>query len=152
VRQWRLEDGDGGGNDDSLCFYVAITVPQMPLSEIYGIVNLISARRAIERHLIFGACWRHCSARCEIFAENQIFARADLPVCWGPPTLQNRILRNRQKKLKSLKPIRFHRPAAPAGTPAPPHASPRLNGGGRLLTPKFGNFVANKVYIRKPTI
>ena len=28
-----LENGDGGGDDDSLCFYVAITLPQMPLSE-----------------------------------------------------------------------------------------------------------------------
>ena len=54
------------------------------LSEIDGIVNLISRRRAKERHLIFGACWRHCSVRCEIFAENQIFVRVDLPVCSRP--------------------------------------------------------------------
>ena len=38
-----LEDGDGGGDGDSLRFYVAITVPQMPLSKINGMVNLISA-------------------------------------------------------------------------------------------------------------
>jgi hypothetical protein len=61
----RLENGDGGG-DHSLCFYVAITLPQMPLSEIDGVVNLFSARRSKERHLIFGACWQDCSARCEI--------------------------------------------------------------------------------------
>ena len=60
----RLENGDGSG--DSLRFYVAITLPQMPLSEIDGVVNLFSAQRAKERHLIFGACWRNCSARCEI--------------------------------------------------------------------------------------
>ena len=37
-----------------------------PLSEIDGMVNLIFAWRAKERHLIFGACWRDYSARCEI--------------------------------------------------------------------------------------
>jgi len=62
----RLENGDGGGDDNSLRFYVAITLPQMPLSEIDGVVNLFSMRRAKERHLIFGACWRDCSAWCEI--------------------------------------------------------------------------------------
>ena len=56
-RRWRLEDVDGGGDGDSLRFFVAITVPQMPLSKIDGMVNLISAQRAKERHLIFGACW-----------------------------------------------------------------------------------------------
>ena len=35
-----LENGDGGRDDDSLGFYVAITLPQMPLSEINGVVNL----------------------------------------------------------------------------------------------------------------
>ena len=36
----RLENGDGGGDGDgdSLHFYVAITLPQMPLSEIDGMV------------------------------------------------------------------------------------------------------------------
>ena len=62
----QLENGDGGGDDDSLHFYVAITLPQMPLSEIDDVVNLFFARRAKERHLIFGAYWRDCSARCEI--------------------------------------------------------------------------------------
>ena len=80
----RVENGDGDGDGDSLCFYVAITLTQMPFSEIDGVVNLFSARRAKERHLIFGACWRDCSAWCEIFVENQIFVRADLPVCLGP--------------------------------------------------------------------
>ena len=61
---------DGSRDDDSLHFNLAITVPQMPLSKIDGMVNLISAQRAKERHLIFGACWWHYSARCEIFAEN----------------------------------------------------------------------------------
>ena len=42
----RLENGDGGGDDDSLSFYVASTIPQMPLSEIDGVVNLFSTRRA----------------------------------------------------------------------------------------------------------
>jgi hypothetical protein len=53
----QLENGDGGGDDDTLRFYVAITLPQMPLSEIDGVVNLFSARRAKERYLISGACW-----------------------------------------------------------------------------------------------
>ena len=49
----RLENGDGGGDGDSLCFYVAITLPQMPLSEIDGVVNLFSARRAKESVSIY---------------------------------------------------------------------------------------------------
>ena len=62
----RLKNGDEGEDGDSLRFYVAITLPQMPLSEIDGVVYLFSARRAKERHLTFGACWRDCSAWCEI--------------------------------------------------------------------------------------
>ena len=62
----RLENGDGGRGSDSLCFYVAIILPQMPLSEIDGVVNLFSVWRAKERHLFFGACWQDYSARCEI--------------------------------------------------------------------------------------
>ena len=61
-----LENGDGGEDNDSLLFYVAITLPQMPLSKIDGVVNLFSARRAKERHLIFSVCWRDCSALCGI--------------------------------------------------------------------------------------
>ena len=61
----RLENRDGDGDGDSLCFYVAITLPQMSLSEIDGAVNLFFTRRAKERHLIFGACWQDCSAWCE---------------------------------------------------------------------------------------
>ena len=72
----------------------------MPLSKIDGMVNLISEQRAKERHLIFGAYWRHCSARCNFFVKNQFFAWVDLLVCSGPPTLQNGIQRNGQKKLK----------------------------------------------------
>ena len=34
-----LESGDGGGDSDSLRFYVAITLPQMPLSENDGMVK-----------------------------------------------------------------------------------------------------------------
>ena len=79
-----LENGDGGGYDDSLCFYVAITLPQMPLFEVDGVVNLFFTWRAKERHLIFSACWRHCSAWCKIFAKNQNFEWADLLVCSGP--------------------------------------------------------------------
>ena len=62
----RLENGDRSGGGDSLRFYVAITLPQMPLSKIDGVVNLFFARRAKERHLIFGVCWRDCLARCKI--------------------------------------------------------------------------------------
>ena len=76
-RSWDLdleqENGDGGGDGDSLRFYVASTIPQMPFSEIDGVVNLFSARRAKERHLIFNACWRDCLAWCEIkFSDRQI--------------------------------------------------------------------------------
>ena len=39
----RLENRDGGRDGDSLHFYVAIIVPQMPLSKIDGMVNLTSA-------------------------------------------------------------------------------------------------------------
>jgi hypothetical protein len=62
----RLENGDGGRDGNSLRFYVAITLPQMPLSKIDGVVNLFSAQRAKERHLIFDACWQDCSAWCKI--------------------------------------------------------------------------------------
>ena len=51
VRLVRLENGDGGGDDDSLCFYVAITIPQIPLSEIDGVVNQFSMWRAKEREI-----------------------------------------------------------------------------------------------------
>ena len=61
-----LENGDESGDDDSLRFYVAITLPQMSLSKIDGVVNLFSTWRAKERHLIFGVCWRDYSARCKI--------------------------------------------------------------------------------------
>ena len=60
MRLVQLENGDGGRDDDSLRFYLAITIPQMPLSKIDGMVNLFSMRRAKERHLIFNACWQHC--------------------------------------------------------------------------------------------
>jgi hypothetical protein len=73
----RLENRDGGGDGDSLRFYMAITLPQMPLSEIDGVVNLFSMQRAKERHLIFSACWRDCSAQCEInFLGGQIASSA----------------------------------------------------------------------------
>ena len=61
----RLENRDRGGDIDSLRFYVAITLPQMPLSKIDGVVNLFSMRRAKERHLIFCAYWWDRSARCD---------------------------------------------------------------------------------------
>ena len=48
-----LENGDGGGDDDSLRFYVSITIPQIPLFEINVMVNKFSTRRAKERDLIF---------------------------------------------------------------------------------------------------
>ena len=35
----RLENGDGGRDGDSLRFYVAITLPQIPLSKIDGVVT-----------------------------------------------------------------------------------------------------------------
>ena len=62
----RLENGDRDGDGDSLRFYVAITLSQMPLSKIDGVVNLFSTWRAKERHLIFGACGQDCSAQCKI--------------------------------------------------------------------------------------
>ena len=46
----QVKKGDGGRDGDSLRFYVAITLPQMPLSEIDGVVNLFSMWRAKERH------------------------------------------------------------------------------------------------------
>jgi hypothetical protein len=51
-----LENGDGGGDGDSLRFHVAITLPQMSLSEIDGVVSPFFARRAKERHLINFQC------------------------------------------------------------------------------------------------
>ena len=51
VRLVRLENGDGDGDDDFLCFYVAITILQIPLSKINGVVNQCSARRAKEREI-----------------------------------------------------------------------------------------------------
>ena len=73
----RLENRDRGGDNDSLRFYMAMTLPQIPLSEIDGVVNLFLARSAKERHLIFDACWRDCMAWCEIkFLGGQI-----APVC-----------------------------------------------------------------------
>jgi hypothetical protein len=54
----QLENGDGGRDGDSLCFYVAITLPQMPLSKIDGVVNLFSTPRA-----------------------NQIYGQVDHPIC-----------------------------------------------------------------------
>ena len=45
----RLENGLGGGDDDPLRFYVAITILQIPLSKINGVVNQFSVRRAKER-------------------------------------------------------------------------------------------------------
>jgi hypothetical protein len=62
----QLENGDGGRDGDSLHFYMAITLPQKPLPEIDGVVNLFFVWRAKERHLIVGACCRDCSTRCEI--------------------------------------------------------------------------------------
>jgi hypothetical protein len=74
-----VENVDGGRDGDSLCFYVAITLLQKPLSEIDGVVNLFSVWRAKERsnfrcmlvgllgavrNQIFGVCWWHCSAQC----------------------------------------------------------------------------------------
>ena len=39
VQLVQLENRDGGEDDDSLRFYVAITIPQIPLSKIDGVVN-----------------------------------------------------------------------------------------------------------------
>ena len=41
----RLENRDEGGDGDSLSFYLAITLPQMPLSKIDSVVNLFSTQR-----------------------------------------------------------------------------------------------------------
>ena len=59
VRLVWLENGDRGGDDDSLRVYVAITIPQIHLSEIDGVVNQFSVRRAKQRDLIFYLCWWH---------------------------------------------------------------------------------------------
>ena len=53
VQLVRLENRHGGGDDDSLGFYVSITIPQIPLFEINVMVNKFSTRRAKERDLIF---------------------------------------------------------------------------------------------------
>ena len=58
-----LENGNGGRDDDFLRIYVAITIPQIPLFEIDGVVNQFSASRAKERDLILGSCWWHYWAR-----------------------------------------------------------------------------------------
>ena len=47
----RLENGDGGQDDDSLRFYVAITIPQIPLSKIDGVVNQFSTRWVKDREI-----------------------------------------------------------------------------------------------------
>ena len=54
-----MENGDEDGDDDSLHFYVVVTIPQIPLSEIDGVVNQFSARMAKERDVIFSSCWWH---------------------------------------------------------------------------------------------
>ena len=92
-----------------MCFYVSITVSQMPLSQIDGMLNLISAWRAKWRHLIFGVCWRHCSARCEIFTKNQIFAWVDLPVCLGPTNHSNWNPEKWTKETQKLAPLEWRR-------------------------------------------
>ena len=96
-----------------------------------------------------GTAWRGANFLPKIkFSRGQISLSVR-----GPPTLQNGILRNGQKKLKNLwllwnggeirilkdpNPIakNLMKPfglAASAETLAPPHASPCLNGGGRRL-------------------
>jgi hypothetical protein len=49
VQMVQLENGDGGKDNDSLCLYVAITILQIPLFKINGVVNQFSTRRAKER-------------------------------------------------------------------------------------------------------
>ena len=98
-------------------------------------------------------CWRHCSARCEIFTENQIFVQADLPVYLGSTNTakwnHEKWIKETQKVMAPLEwrrnmnfegfkscwknPMKPFGPAALAGTLAPPHTSPCLNRGGRLL-------------------
>ena len=39
VQLVRLENGDVGRDDDSLRFYMAVTILQIPLSKIDGVVN-----------------------------------------------------------------------------------------------------------------
>ena len=57
VQLVRLENRDGGEDDYSLHFYVAITISQILLSKIDGVVNQFSTRRANERDLVFSSCW-----------------------------------------------------------------------------------------------
>ena len=76
----RVENGDGGRDGDSLCCYVAITLPQMPLSQIDGVVSLFfhaEGKRGTSNfwcmlvgllgavaNQIFRTCWQDCSSRC----------------------------------------------------------------------------------------
>ena len=72
-----LENGDGGGDNDSLRYYVAITIPQIPLSKIDGVVNQFSARRPKERERdILVRVGGTVGRGNFIFAQNQIFAWA----------------------------------------------------------------------------
>ena len=74
-----------------------------PLSKIDGMVNLISDQRAKERHLIFGVCWRDCSARCKIFA------RADLPINSRPTYTTKWNLEKWTKETQKLAPLEWRR-------------------------------------------
>ena len=76
-----LKNGDGGGDDDFLRFYVAITISQIPLSKIDGVVNQFSMRWAKERDLIFSSCWQHCWARGFHFRPKSNFCAGRSPGC-----------------------------------------------------------------------
>jgi hypothetical protein len=73
----RLENEDGGGDGDSLHFYVAITLPQMPLSEIDGVVNLFFR---VEGKRETSNFW-YVLAGLLGAVRNQIFSQANRPTC-----------------------------------------------------------------------
>ena len=50
------ENGDGGRDNDSLHFFVAITIPQIPLSEINGVVNQFPRRGQKRERSNFQVC------------------------------------------------------------------------------------------------
>ena len=73
----RVENGDGGRDGDSLCCYVAITLPQMPLSQIDGVVSLFFHAEGKRGTSNF---WCMLVGLLDA-VQNQIFGRADRPVC-----------------------------------------------------------------------
>jgi hypothetical protein len=129
---------------------VTITVPQMPLSEIDGMVNLISARKAKERSN-FRCVLATLLSAVQNFRRKSNFCAGRSPRLFGAHqhykmepekwTKEIQILmaplewrRNKNfEGSKSYRKISYEAlwTGSSGLNPAPPHASPRLNGGGR---------------------